>query len=166
MAKWMLPFMFPDTIHHKFAMILISGFLADNRRLVALSRMSWLILAVRGFTPPRIKTVLSTNAWLSTCGSTWGLTISSICSLCTKVFAEVKSNLQFLLTHPISLLNIFAEADFTPSLKLEVDMLIIINRMAVWSYHYQWCKFELRLMHSNHALIHVKKHILKCNFNK
>ena len=83
MAKWMLPFMFPDTIHHKFAMILISGFLADNRRLVALSRMSWLILFVRGFTQPRIKTVLSTNAWLSTCGSTWGLTISSICSLCT-----------------------------------------------------------------------------------
>ena len=73
-----IPIMFVNIIDHKFSMILMSGFLADNRRLVTLARTSWLILAVWGFAPPCIKTVLFANAWLSTCGLKWGLTISSI----------------------------------------------------------------------------------------
>ena len=57
----------------------VSGFLADHRRLAGrigkdvLNYPGW-----RRFCPPSIKRVLSANAWLSTCGSTWGLTVSSI----------------------------------------------------------------------------------------
>ena len=47
-----VPVMFLDIIDHTFAMQLISWFGVRNRRLVALARMSWLILAVWGFAPP------------------------------------------------------------------------------------------------------------------
>ena len=104
--------MFLGIIDQRFAMILISGFLADNRRLVALARTSWLIVAVWGFVPPRIKTVLSANAWLSTCGLPWGLTISSIYLCAVRPSVDVKSSLQFLLTHSGTQMNILAVALF------------------------------------------------------
>ena len=137
-----------DIIDHKFSMIQISGLLADNRRLVALARTSWLFLSVRSFVPSRIKTVLSANAWLSKRGLTWGLTISSVyfCAVrtswvwrpaCTFCWHMPENKWIYLqkycleqCTHRKSAhddkWSAFL-ADFTPSLKLEVDMLIIIH---------------------------------------
>ena len=141
--------MFLDIIDLKFA---IFGFLADiDRRLVALARTSWLILAVWDTARPRIKTVLFAKAWLSTCDLTWGLTISSIYSCAVRPSWMSSPACNFCWHIPIlRLISKVAEvlleqctyrkgphddkwlasfADFTPSLELEVDMLIIIQEL-------------------------------------
>ena len=164
-----IPIMFLDIIDHLFAMIQISGFLADNRRLVALARTSWLFLAVWGFAPPRIKTGLSANTWLLKCGLAWGLTISSVyfcavrpswnsrpaCNFCWHIpihkWIYLQKHCLEQCTHRKGAHDdkwsaFFAH--FKPSLKLEVNVLIIIQYLNgllelslsfVWNLNCDWC---------------------------
>ena len=57
-------------------------------------------LAVLGFDPPHITTVLSANAWLLKCDLYLRPDHFINTFPCSKTFADVKSGLQFLLTHP------------------------------------------------------------------
>ena len=165
--------MFMDIIDHKFAMIQISGILADKRRLVAPVRTSWFTLA-----PPRIKAVLSAKAWVSTRGLTWGLTISSVyfcavrpswmprpaCNFCCHIFIHRWIYLQKHClgqcphrkgTHDDKWPAFFA--DLTPSLKLEVDMVISIQYIVELPSRVIiiiCVKYELWLMQSNHEVNH------------
>ena len=148
--------MFLDIINNKFAMIQISGLLADNRRLVALARTCWLFLAVWGFAPPRIKTVLSANAWLSMYGLTWGMTISSIYFCAVRpswipgqlvIFADTspyiddytcRSNVwNNALT--ITALTRISGQRFSPTLHHHWNSRWTCW-MAFWSYHYHLCE--------------------------
>ena len=132
-------------------MIQISGFLADNRILVALAKTSWLILAVWGFAPPHIKTMLSANAWLLMCVLTRGPTISlkyisvqldlrgclgQLVTFCWHIPIHRWIYLQkHSLEQCTNCKGAHADkwsaffADFTPPFKLEVDMIIIIQQL-------------------------------------
>ena len=104
-----------DICDHIFSMILISGLFAGHKRtsIAALARNSWLILAVCGEAPSCMKTALSANTWLSICGSTCGLRMSSIYFCAVRPpWMSTKSSLQSLLTHPHTLMDILPEARF------------------------------------------------------
>ena len=91
-----------DIIDQMFSIMLRSGLFAGHRRtsIAAFVKKLVVICAVWGVAPSCMKIGRSARAWLSICGSTSGLRISSIYFLAVKPpWMSTKSSLQSLLTH-------------------------------------------------------------------